>query len=161
VLGELGTKNKTVIINPRLVALLGVPTDFPEKSLMASTSENSNVEAWRDLEALLASNGDADNKTYESTTKGRSTTPRSRKRKRSSNKETGGTALIGAFDPDELDEEAASLKRMRKSNPEVEFESDPELKSEFERFFMMYDDAYCMDSINDDSCITSVINDLF
>jgi hypothetical protein len=172
VLGRFGTKNRTVILNPRLEEIMGLPAILPENTCIVPSSDCSTVQAQRAIDALLSSNKDVDNRTSDSTLKeenttvgsrkggntnvcsrkgenatvrsrkGGSTTQRSKKRKRSSNAETVGTAQLGVFNTDECIENADILRFIHELEPELEFGDGSELNSGLQKSSLMCDDSY-------------------
>jgi hypothetical protein len=181
VLGKLGTKSGTVILNPRLEAIFGPPTGLPKKRSIASlSSEGSNVEARRTVEALLASNDDADKRSSDSTPnggndtlrskkrgsdtlrskKGENTSFRSKKRKTSSNAEADDTAQLGVSDAGELVEEAAIPKQMTEPTSEINFGDCPEMLIELEKPTLTFEDYNLNDYACDDFFETSLPEDL-
>jgi hypothetical protein len=191
VLGKLGTKSGTVILNPRLEAIFGPPTGLPKKRNIASlSSEGSNVETRRTVEALLASNDDADKRTSDPTPKGGNDTLRSRKKgndtlrcrkgendtlrcrkgentsfrgkkqKTSSSAEADDTAQLEVSDAGELVEESAIPKQMTEPTSEINFGDCPELNIELEKPTLTFEDYYLNDYSCDEFFETSLPEDL-
>jgi hypothetical protein len=119
------------MINPILVQLMGPSTALPEKSQKMSSSEDTDEETERDAD------DDPDYKPSHSALKRRNTTRILRKRKRSSSAKTGGRALPAAFNNNVRDEEITIPKCLRESKSEVQFDDDPELNAELEKFDLM------------------------
>jgi hypothetical protein len=166
VLGRFGTKNRTVMLNPRLKDVMGLPISLLEQRHTVSSSEYGTGEAQRAVEALITSNEDADNMAFDFTLKGEnttlrsrkggskkargrkggSTTQRSKKRKRPSKAETGETDHLGISNAEEVVDQAAIRKCIRELNSEFEFGDGPELNSEPEKSTLMGDDSYFINS---------------
>lgn len=172
VLGRFGTKNRTVILNPRLEEIMGLPASLLEERRVLSSSDYGTGEAQRAVEALMTSNENAVNMTSDFTLKGEnitlrsrkagntkvrsrkggnttlrsrkggSTTQRSKKRKRPSNAETGETDQLGIFNAEKSVEEAAIRKCISELKSEFEFGDGPELNSELEKSTLSGDDSY-------------------
>lgn len=159
-LGRFRKGSRTPVLNPRLEKILGLPTGLPEDRRIVLALEDSNSEALRVVDALLASNNNSDNRTSDFMPKRGNATPRSRnggnknlrsrKRKRRSGAETGGAAQLGVFGTDEFVEEAATLKRMCESKSQLEFGGGPELNSEFANSSSMCDESYFKNNSYDD-----------
>ncbi|PSN57037.1 hypothetical protein C0J52_01750 [Blattella germanica] len=138
VLGRFGLQASSLMINPQLGGMKGLPTDLVAKSLKTSSTRDNAGESERAVDDLFASCDDADNWASYPKQRKRHTNERRKKRKANrSNDESGGRARLGSVDPDDFDEETTILKRMRETTLETEFEEDAELNSELEKFRLL------------------------
>ncbi|KAJ9575150.1 hypothetical protein L9F63_025900 [Diploptera punctata] len=141
VLGRFGLQASSLMVNPQLGGMKGLPTELVSQNLRNSTSTDNIAESQRAVSDLFASCDDADSWASYSKPRSRNSKERRRKRKYRTNDESGLKARLGAIDPDELEEEAAILKRMREETLENEFEEDAELTSELEKFRLISQNA--------------------
>jgi hypothetical protein len=143
------------MINPVVAQLMGLSNAVQEECRKISSPENTDEETESDAD------DDPDYKPYHYALKRQNTTPLCRKRKRSSNVKTNGRALLAASNRDVRDEELTIPKRLRESKSEAEFNDDPELKAELEKFDLMLErESHFADFSYGDEWITPDPKDL-
>ncbi|XP_033608304.1 uncharacterized protein LOC117282505 [Cryptotermes secundus] len=168
VLGRFGTRNRTVILNPRLEEILSMPASLLENRSIVTSLNCSIGQALQAVDALRTSNEDAATRTSDYTLKREYTKrgsrkkgntnvrtrkaerkpQRSKKRKLPSSAETDGTAKCGALITDEFAEEADILKYKWPSDPALEFGDGSELNSELENPSLLGDQPFLMNLLN-------------
>jgi hypothetical protein len=131
------------MVNPVLTQLIDPSTPLLEKHLKVSPVEDT-TEDETDSDA----DDDPDYRPSRSLVKRKNTTQHRRKRqnttwsrkkhRRSPSPETYGRPLLEAVSHDIQDEGAAIPKRLHKCELDVEFDYDPELKAELEKFDLMF-----------------------
>jgi hypothetical protein len=130
------------MVNPVLTQLIDPLTPLPEKHLKVSPVEDTEDETDSDAD------DDPDYRPSRSPVKRKNTTQCHRKRRnitlslrkqrRSPSAETYGQPLLEAVSHDIQDEGAPIPECLQKRELDVEFDYDPELKAELEKFDLMF-----------------------